>query len=908
MIAFDARDGHMVWVNQRTAEDDWHPRFEPAEPDFDFGDSPHLYRLADGREVVSAGQKSGFYHVFDAATGAAINQFQVSPGSTLGGLFATAALDPETGVAFANDRFPHPGQPATGEVAAIAPDASHTLWELPTPSPDQSGVALANGVVYFQDLGGTFYALDEKTGKVLAQLFTGGANSSPAISNGRIFLGQGNALGHGFNSPGGIVALGLSKAEQAPFLQTNLVSDVSGMAEITDTNLKNPWGVSESSTSPFWVSDQGTSVSTLYAVTATGVNKLGLTVAIPKTAAGPQGPTGQVNNNTTAFVLNGRPAAFIFANLNGTISAWNGGTMATIEATVSGAIYTGLAIATDASGSSFLYAANGAQNRIDVFNGSFVRQTLAAGAFQDPLLPTDLSLVPFNVQNIGGSIYVTYAPGARAAQTGAMEGQGAVAVFDTSGHFIRQLIVGSKLASPWGITMAPTGFGPFGGDLLVGNFAYNFSEVNAFDASTGKFLGTLTDASGNPIRNQALWYIGFGNGGNGGDPNTLYFAAGINQEKDGLFGSLTPITSLKRHAPLVTNLPEGAKQTISTVPTTNGDLNPYGVAFVPNDVRGGGLLQPGDLLVSNFNNSANVQGRGSTIVRITPEGGRTVFFNGIPGQTLGLTTALGVLKSGFVLVGNVPTDAKGVAQQGSLIILDSNGKVVTQLTDPVLLDGPWDLALNDMGSTAQVFVANVLSGTVTRIDLTIPVGGTPQVESETQIASGYAHRLDPDVVALGPTGLAFDPKRDVLYVASTLDNKIFAIRDAATTRADHGTGRVVFDDPKRLHGPLGLVLLPNGDLVAANGDAVNPDPNHPNELVEFTPGGHFVDQFRLDRGASGAAFGVAVTVVNGELRFAAVDDNTNTVAVWTFVTRAAHHGHHGDGSDQDGGDRDGDHY
>src|SRR5262249_45014509 len=250
-----------------------------------------------------------------------------------------------------------------------------------------------------------------------------------------------------------------------------------------------------------------------------------------------------------------------------------------------------------------------------------------------------LRLVPFNVQNIGGNIYVTYAPAGRAAQTAATEGQGAVAVFDTAGHFLRQLIVGSKLAAPWGITLAPAGFGKFGGDLLVGNFAFNFSEVNAFDPTTGKFLGTLSDAGGNPIRNQALWYIGFGNsanGGIGGDSSTLYFSAGINGERDGLFGSLAPLTSLKRPAPVVTNLPAAAKQTISTVPA-NGDQNPYGAAFVPKDIKPGGVLQPGDLLVSNFNNSANVQGRGSTIVRFTPEGGKSVFFPGIPGQTLGLT-------------------------------------------------------------------------------------------------------------------------------------------------------------------------------------------------------------------------------------------------------------------------------
>src|SRR5262249_46960943 len=161
------------------------------------------------------------------------------------------------------------------------------------------------------------------------------------------------------------------------------------------------------------------------------VSKLGLTVTIPKTASGPQGPTGQVNNSSTDFVLaNGQPARFIFANLNGTISAWNGGTAATIEATTPGAIYTGLAIAFTSSGN-FLYAADGAQNRI---NDKFALQDLGAGAFVDPLLPTDLKLVPFNVQAIGGSIYVEYAPAGRPAQIAATEGQGAVAVFDPAGH------------------------------------------------------------------------------------------------------------------------------------------------------------------------------------------------------------------------------------------------------------------------------------------------------------------------------------------------------------------------------------------------------------------------------------------------------------------------------------------
>jgi uncharacterized protein (TIGR03118 family) len=355
------------------------------------------------------------------------------------------------------------------------------------------------------------------------------------------------------------VALGVSASMAnatvlSPYFQTNLVSDLAGVAAFTDPHLQNPWGVSESATSPLWISDQHAGVATLYTVHGLTATPAGgpppLVVSIPTTPSGPQGPTGQVNNSTTSFVVTQTPtpapARFIFANLNGTISAWNGvGTTAFIQpqATTPGAVYTGLAIG-NVGTTPFLYAANSASATagISVFDGSFtnVTGTTFANRFIDPTLPA--GLVPFNVQNIGGNIFVTYAPAGHAAQTGATEGQGAVAVFDTAGHFIRQLISGGKLASPWGITMAPSGFGQFGGDLLVGNFASNFSEINAFDPKNGKFLGTLSNAAGQPIRNQALWYIGFGNGAAGGDKNTLYFAAGINAEADGLFGSISPTT------------------------------------------------------------------------------------------------------------------------------------------------------------------------------------------------------------------------------------------------------------------------------------------------------------------------------------------------------------------------------
>jgi uncharacterized protein (TIGR03118 family) len=674
-----------------------------------------------------------------------------------------------------------------------------------------------------------------------------------------------------------------------PYLQTNLVSDIAGLAQLTDSSLVNPWGVSFSSTSPFWVSDQGTSVSTLYAVTPSGISKVPLTVAIPKTAAGPQGPTGQVHNGTSQFLVGGKPAAFVFASLNGIISAWNGGGSATIEATTPGAVYTGLAIASNTAGN-FIYAANDAQGRIDVFDGSWAPHSFGPKAFVDPKLPA--GLVPFGIQDINGNIFVAYAPAGRAAQTGAVPGQGAVAVFTTSGRFLKQMIAGGALAAPWGMTLAPAGFGTFSGDLLVGNFAYGDSVINAFDPSTGKFRGTLKDASGHEIMNQALWNITFGNGVNGGDPNTLYFTAGIQAEKHGLFGSIQAIPPISEHDPITTNLPDGAFQTLTTVPA-NGDLNPYGVAFVPKDFPSGGSISPGDILVSNFNNSKNQQGTGTTIVRVGPDGSESVFFQGpsTPG-TLGLTTALGVLKNGFVIVGSVPAtyDSMGnllSVKQGSLMILDKNGNVVTTLTDSKLLDGPWDLTINDEGDHANVFVSNVLNGVVTRIDLDIPEGANPSVVSMTRIGSGYNTHTDPAALVVGPTGLAYDDKKDLLYVASTGDNEIFALSDAEKRTTDGGQGHIVYVDSAHLRGPLGLVLAPNGNLITANGDAENGDPTQPSELVEFTPGGQFVDQFSIDP-SQGAAFGIAVSDVGGLLRFAAVEDATNSVDVWTFSTGGKH--------------------
>jgi uncharacterized protein (TIGR03118 family) len=670
------------------------------------------------------------------------------------------------------------------------------------------------------------------------------------------------------------------------FLQTNLVSDIPGLAATTDAQLINPWGLTSSSGGPFWVSDNQTGFSTLY--DGQGV-KLGLVVNIPSASGTPfthSTPTGTVfNTDTNPIDFNvtdsgtTAPAIFLFNTLDGTIDGWNGAsTNAVIALQTPGAIYTGLAIDTSTTaGNTLLYAADWGKGTVDVFNGSF--QQVDQTSFQDKDIPSTFR--PFNVQDVGGTIVVTYAQ--FAPTTGADTGTGGfVAEFSRDGTLEMTIKSHGHLNSPWGVALAPAGFGDLGGDLLVGNFGDG--HINAFD-SHGHFVEKLKDGAGKPIAIENLWALRFGNDGAAGSANTLFFTAGLTDAPatifgatDGLLGSLQSIPHLGRHADLLPNLANAATQTVSTN-AANGDLNPYGAAFVPHDIKPGGLLQAGDLLVSNFNSSSGVQGTGTTIVRITPPGGQTVFFQGASG--LGLTTALGVLKSGFVIVGNVPT-VNGVAQQGSLLILDSNGNVVTQLSDSALLDGPWDLAINDHGREAQVFVSNVLSGTVTRINLDIPKGGTPIVESMTQIASGYAIRTDPAALVVGPTGLAFDAAHDVLYVASTGDNAIFAIRNAAKSQGDHGTGRLVVQNDPNLHGPLGLVIAPNGDLIASNGDAQSPNPNDVNQMVEFTPEGVFVGKFQVDGGTAGAAFGIAISTDGGEVRFAAVDDNTNTVTIWTF--------------------------
>lgn len=328
-------------------------------------------------------------------------------------------------------------------------------------------------------------------------------------------------------------------------------------------------------------------------------------------------------------------------------------------------------------------------------------------------------------------------------------------------------------------------------------------------------------------------------------------------------------------------------------PPANGDVNPYGVAFVPKGFPSGGPLHPGDVLVSNFNNSGNLQGTGTTIARVNSSQNPTLFFTA--DSNPGLSTALGVLKSGYVIVGNVPSTPTSPgtplgtcnvlnedAGPGALLVIDKQGNLVEKITSESLLAGPWDLTIKDEGQHAEVFVSNVLTGTVTRINLEITGDGDGDkdehvvVKSKTQIASGYAHRCDPGAFVVGPTGLALDRERDVLYVASTGDNAIFAIRDASDRTSDASLGELFIQDDSHLHGPLGLAIAPNGDLITSQGDVVNPDPNQVSEIVEYSSKGKFVAEFSIDP-AAGAAFGLAIVPFEDGFRFAAVDDGLNVL-------------------------------
>jgi uncharacterized protein (TIGR03118 family) len=364
----------------------------------------------------------------------------------------------------------------------------------------------------------------------------------------------------------------------ANVLQTNLVSDLPGVAAVQDPNLVNPWGISESSGSPFWISDNNAGVASIYNVpgankTAVSISSLAVNIPSPGDLTGNSGtPTGTVFNialGKGAFQITDgthtAPAVFLFATEDGTIVGWNPtvdptGTFdgpnglsthaviavdrSAIPTADMGAVYKGLTIATDANGRTLLYAANFRAGTVDVFDTGFKKVTsLPTGAFTDVHLPDGYA--PFDVQVLNGKVYVSYAlQNAAKHDDVAGQGHGFVDVYNLDGSpglaggKVR-LITRGQLDSPWGLAIAPSSFGNLAGALLVGNFGNG--RIHAFNATTGAFMDTLRDPDGEPIQIPGLWALKVGNGGAGGEASKVYFTAGLFDETHGLFGSLTSV-------------------------------------------------------------------------------------------------------------------------------------------------------------------------------------------------------------------------------------------------------------------------------------------------------------------------------------------------------------------------------
>jgi uncharacterized protein (TIGR03118 family) len=364
------------------------------------------------------------------------------------------------------------------------------------------------------------------------------------------------------------------------YIQTNLVSDLPGMAAVRDPNLVNPWGLARSTGSPWWVSDNGAGLSTLYDGTGTP-RSLVVTIPPPAKGAAPSAPTGVVFNGSPDFVIpkakggDGKPAAFIFVTEDGTISAWDGGAGTNAVLLVDhspDAVYKGCTTA-DIKGTRYLYAANFRSGHIEVYDTNFNRVDIRGGkdhdgdhdgddhdgpfsrrAFDDDRIPDGFA--PFNVQNIGGSLFVTYAKqDAAKHDDDAAPGNGYVDIYSPSGRLETRLQHGDWLNSPWGVAWTPRDFGEFSNRVLVGNFGSG--QIAAYNGFTGKFIGmvkTYDDpvalTGEHVLAIDGLWSITFGNSakgvsgagsGSAGPYNSLFFTAGINHEQDGLFGTLTAV-------------------------------------------------------------------------------------------------------------------------------------------------------------------------------------------------------------------------------------------------------------------------------------------------------------------------------------------------------------------------------
>jgi len=323
------------------------------------------------------------------------------------------------------------------------------------------------------------------------------------------------------------------------YTATILTSDIANISANTDANLDNPWGLVASSSGPWWVSDNGTGLSTIY--NGSG-GPQSLVVTIPSwTGSGPGVPSGIASNNTNDFQLSsGNPATFLFVSEDGTVQGWNHNvnpTESLIEVNNFGsAVYKGMALAS-AGGANYIYATNFFAGTVDVFDAKFGPHSFGANAFVDSTIPSGFA--PFNIQLIGGKLIVTYAKQDAAKHDDvAGPGNGYVDIFDTEGNLLSRLPHLVQMNSPWAIVQAPAGFGAFSNDLLIGNFGSG--SIMAFNPSNGSFIGMMFDESKLPMRINGLWALEFGNGGSAGPTTTLFYTAGTFDETYGSLGTILP--------------------------------------------------------------------------------------------------------------------------------------------------------------------------------------------------------------------------------------------------------------------------------------------------------------------------------------------------------------------------------
>jgi uncharacterized protein (TIGR03118 family) len=334
-----------------------------------------------------------------------------------------------------------------------------------------------------------------------------------------------------------VIALLTLPASAQRTAQTNLTSDIPSAATVLDPDLVNPWGLSISPSGPWWVSDNGTGLSTLY--NSSGQNQ-GLIVTIPSgTGSGTGTPSGTVYNGTGGFKINGQSAAFLFCTEDGTISGWYGGTSAFIAVNNNGngAVYKGMALASQ-GGANYIYVANFHAGTVEAYDTNFVLHSFGSNAFVDTTLPAGFA--PFNIQLVGSKLVVAYAKqDADKHDDVPGQGQGWVDIYDTAGNLTLRLAHTVYLNAPWGIVQAPSNFGGFSNDLLIGQFGSG--AISAYNINTGAFIGNLFDVNDLPLKIDGLWALAFGNGGSGGPTTTLYFTAGPFGESHGIFGSIVPV-------------------------------------------------------------------------------------------------------------------------------------------------------------------------------------------------------------------------------------------------------------------------------------------------------------------------------------------------------------------------------